>query len=103
FAEQSEQQVFGIELVVAQAKQQLLHPGESFANFVSKSFERDQARILPAARPPESDNLDSDIISVCVPYRLMLLQSTSHGARYEVFNAPPSGLIPNSGTVESCG
>ena len=40
--EQGEQQVLGVELVVAKAKQQLLDSRQRFACFVGESFERDQ-------------------------------------------------------------
>ena len=41
-AEEGEQQVLGVELVMPQAKQQLLDAGQSFAGFVGESFEWDQ-------------------------------------------------------------
>jgi hypothetical protein len=40
-AQQREQQVLGVELVVAKAKQELLDSGQSFARLFCKSFERD--------------------------------------------------------------
>ena len=63
--EQRQEQVFGVELVVAQTQQQLLDSSQRFACFVSESFERDQEN---SSRPPRLgvwDNLDSWIIRVC--------------------------------------
>ena len=49
-AEEAKQQVLGVELVVAEAQQELLDTGQSLACFISESFERDQEG--PPRRPP---------------------------------------------------
>jgi hypothetical protein len=65
-AEQSQQQVLGIELVVSQALEELLDTRQRFSGFICESFERDQdnpPRPLRLLWRLEA-NLDSQIIRV---------------------------------------
>src|SRR5437764_135405 len=48
-AEQRQDQVLSIELVMAQTKQKLLNAHQRFTGFVSKTFERDQESNPPSA------------------------------------------------------
>src|SRR6266851_10202609 len=50
-AEQAKQQMLGIELVMAEAEQQLLDTSQSFAGLFGETFERNQGQSSRSARP----------------------------------------------------
>ena len=54
-AEQAKQQMLGIELVMAEAEQELLDTSQSFAGLFGETFERNQGQSSRSARPSGPD------------------------------------------------
>src|SRR3982074_693150 len=54
-AEQAKQQMLGIELVMAEAEQDQLDTGQSFAGLFGETFERNQGQSSRSARPSDPD------------------------------------------------